>query len=251
LNRAADSAGRQAWVNNMLAGMTEETVMADFLNSPEFQLLNPSPTQFATALYQDVLGRDPDPAGLSGFVTELTNDTAAPADIVVDFINSKECHVNLVDSYYATFLQRVADASGEAYWVQQLDQGLATDGSAAQKFLSSAEFIGDNFLIPRIAGPGQVVVTIIGSGRVTDSTSQINTHLAQNVATYSPTDAPYLYSATTPVAWSLFPKYSNIGTVAIIPSEFAQGLNVTATFPYRSPNRESPAMPVVLPASDG
>jgi len=230
-NRAADPAGRQFWVTAMSAGVTEETVMAAFLNSAEFQQLNPSPTQFVTALYKDVLGRPPDGPGESYWTTALTNNTAAPADIVGGFINSTERHVNLVNSYYTTYLQRVSDASGQASWVQQLDQGLVTDGSAAQFFLSSQEFLSDNFLLPHVAGPGQVVVTIVGTGHVTDSTSQINTLIGQNVATYSPTDSPYLYAGSTPVTWSLFPSYSNVATLAITPSEFAQGLNITATFP--------------------
>jgi hypothetical protein len=227
-NRAADPTGRQFWVTSMLAGVTEETVMASFLNSPEFQQLNSLPTQFVTALYNDVLGRPPDGPGESYWTTALTNNTAAPADIIGDFINSTERHVNLVDSYYAIFLQRASDASGQASWVQQLDQGLVTDGSAAQFFLTSQEFISDNPLPPLVAGPGQVVVTVVGNGYVTDSTGQIDTRIGQNVATYGANDFPILQASSSSVTWS-DPAFSGQNP-ALSPSDFANGLNVTAFF---------------------
>jgi hypothetical protein len=224
-NRAADAAGRQAWVSDMLAGVTEETVMADFLNSPEFQQLNPTPTQFVTALYQDVLGRAPDAAGLSGFVTGLTNQTAAPSDVISSFINSTERHVNLVDSYYALYLQRAPDAAGQSLWVQSLDLGTLTDASVAQSILESPEFIANNPLPPLVAGPGQVVVTIVGSGSVTDSTGQIDTSVGHNVAVYGPSDTPTLQASSAAVTWS---DPALVGqTVGLIPSDFANGLNLT------------------------
>jgi hypothetical protein len=227
-NRAADPAGRQAWIDNMLAGVAEETVMADFLNSPEFQQLNPSPTQFVSGLYQDVLGRAPDPSGLATWVTELTGNTAAPADIVGVFVDSTERHLNLVDSYYATFLQRAPDTAGQTAWVQQLDQGLATDASAAENFQTSQEFIDDNPLPPFVAGPGQVVVTVVGNGFVTDSTGQIDTRTGQNVAIYGANDFPILQASSPSVTWS-DPALSGQNPV-LSASDYANGLDVTAFF---------------------
>jgi hypothetical protein len=227
-DRAADPGGRQAWINNMENGETEEQVMSDFLNSSEFQQLNPTPTQFVTALYQDVLGRAPDPAGLSGFVTALTNGTSTPADVVQTFINSPERNVNLVNSYYATFLQRAPDADGQAFWVQQLDDGLATDGSAAESFMVSQEFIAANPLPPLIAAPGQVVITVLGNGSVTDSTGQLNTAAGQNVAVYGPNDTPTLMASSPNVSWS----DGNLSgqNPVLSPSDFANGLNLTVLF---------------------
>ena len=141
LKRAADPVGLQTYVRLMLNGATEETVMYDFLDSPEFQLLNPSPTEFVTALYQDVLGRAPDTAGMSTYLNVLTNRVTTPSQVVLSFINSSERNLNLVDSFYDNYLQRAPDAAGQAFWLQQLDQGLADEQSVAEAFLSTQEYI--------------------------------------------------------------------------------------------------------------
>jgi len=230
LNRPADASGRQAWVNFMLSGASEELVMADILNSPEFHQINSTPTQFITALYQEVLGRAPDASGLSTYVSQMTTGNVASSDIVWSFIMSTERHMNLVSSYYTSFLNRPADAAGLQYWVGQLDQGLVSDGSAAQAFLSSGEFLSASFLIPQVAEPGQIVVTIVGGGYVGDSTNQINTLIGHNLGVYSP-NASITISASSPnVTWSLYPSYTNVQTLSIDPSQFANGLNLTATF---------------------
>jgi hypothetical protein len=140
-HRAADLMGRQAWINLMLRGTSEETVMADFLDSPEYQQLNALSQPFVTALYQDVLGRAPDAAGLSTFVTVLQSHTVTPANVVQSFLNSHERHLDVVNTFYTNFLQRAPDVAGQAGWVQQLDQALATEQFVAEAFLSSQEYI--------------------------------------------------------------------------------------------------------------
>jgi hypothetical protein len=147
LGRAADPVGSQFWVGQMAAGMSEESIVVSFLNSSEFQQLNPSPTQFVTALYRDMLGRDPDSAGLSMFVTELTNNSATAADVVRFFANSTERHLKLVDSIYSDFLNRPSDPTGAAFWTQQLDRELVHFQVLAETFLSSGEFITQHQII--------------------------------------------------------------------------------------------------------
>ena len=108
----------------------------------------------------------------------------------------------------------------------------------AQSFLSSQEFLNDNFVLVPVAGPDQIVVTIVGNGSVTDNTGQINTLLGQNVATYAATYLPMLQASSTAVTWSLVPtsdpsaatSASLVSSMAITPSQFAQGMNVIATF---------------------
>ncbi len=229
-NRPADVAGQQSWVNDMLGGLSEETLMADFLSSAEFQADNPTPSQFVTALYEHVLGRAPDTAGLSAWVTDLTNNTATSSQVVTEFVNSNERHVDLVNSYYNVFLQREPDPGGQAYWVQQLDAGAIVQGTVAQDFLNSTEFTNDFFLPDVKAGPGQIVVTIVGTGSVTDSTGQINTLNGENVATYTLGQNPELTASTSSVTWSLYPNVHGTASVVIPYSEFQNGLNITATF---------------------
>jgi len=150
LHRAADSDGRQVWIDKMVGGMSEETIMLDFVTSAEYIQANPLGQSYVAALYHDILGRTASSDGL----TSWTNQLAIPplidptgghslSDIVVagDFINSHERHLHLVDSYYSNFAQRAADAPGEAQYAQILDQGQANDESMALAFLSSQEYL--------------------------------------------------------------------------------------------------------------
>ncbi len=150
LHRAGDPDGRQAWIDSMVAGLTEEAVILDFVTSDEYIQRNSLGQPYVDALYHDILGRDSDINGLISWTNQLAipplidplgghnlSDTAVAAA----FINSHEHHLQLVDSYYANFLQRPADSAGEADFVQALDQGQANDESVAIAFLSSGEYI--------------------------------------------------------------------------------------------------------------
>jgi hypothetical protein len=81
---------------------------------------------------------------------------------------------------------------------------------------------------PPPAGPGQIVVTVIGDGYVTDTFGLIDTRIGDNVGTYGPNDFPFLIATGVFLEW--------IGTACftescpIVPSEFEDGLNVTAVF---------------------
>ncbi len=161
LNRPADPAGRQAWVNDFILGWSESSVMAGFMSSTEFRQAHPTATEFTTALYQDILGRAPDQAGLAMWVAFEHSDPgtdAAPLSaqtqaallinaenqVIPSFLNSAEHDTNLVNAYFNNYLQRPADPTGLTNWVQQLEQGLVTQESLAIDFLSSPEFISDN-----------------------------------------------------------------------------------------------------------
>ena len=65
--RVPDQAGLNNWVNSLQAGNTLQSVADYFAASQEFQLTygTLNDTQFVTLLYQNVLGRAPDPDGLT------------------------------------------------------------------------------------------------------------------------------------------------------------------------------------------
>jgi len=159
LHRAADSEGRQAWIDKMVGGMSEETVMLGFVTSVEYLQHNPldplkDVTTYVTALYHDILGRSPDAKGLFTwtshmYATQIVSQTPwSDTDVAAAFIDSQERHLHLVDSYYANFDQRAADPAGEANYAQMLDQGQANDETVALAFLSSAEYINHHPLTP-------------------------------------------------------------------------------------------------------
>jgi hypothetical protein len=96
------------------------------------------PATFVTSMYEDILGRAPDTAGLNYFVGLLNNGTPRPL-IVSAIVFSTENLGNTVDNYYEHFLSRQVDASGENYWVGQL-QGGARDETIVGLIIGSEEY---------------------------------------------------------------------------------------------------------------
>src|SRR5207302_957144 len=88
-----------------------------------------TPSQaFVTHLYNDLLGRAPDPGGLALFTTILDRNTVPRDAVVRFFLGSLEYRTRTVQDLYRRFLQREADPVGLNGWVAFLGQG----GSAGQ-----------------------------------------------------------------------------------------------------------------------
>jgi hypothetical protein len=91
-NRKPDSAGLGYQIGALeTTGLPLSQVSQNFINSPEFSsrygALNES--QFVTQLYQNVLGRGPDAAGLAFHVQRLTSGTGR-RDVLIGFSESPE-----------------------------------------------------------------------------------------------------------------------------------------------------------------
>lgn len=91
-----------------------------------------------TSLYHEILGRDPDPAGLSNFVSQL-NSGASIETIAHTLATSSENYGQMVDELYADYFNRAADAGGRAHWIDQLVHGTPEDLVVAS-LLDSAEY---------------------------------------------------------------------------------------------------------------
>lgn len=98
-NRAPDSGGLNYWedqyaslpVSAKAQGAGLRGIAANFVNSAEFKQIygNPTDGQFMTALYQNVLGRTPDPAGLNYWLTDLAAGDSRAA-VLMGFAVSTE-----------------------------------------------------------------------------------------------------------------------------------------------------------------
>jgi hypothetical protein len=78
---------------------------------------------FLDAVYQDLLGRAPDPQGRAYWNAQFAAGT--PRNAVADFFaTSPERFGIVVDEAYQQFLGRNPDASGRSYWIGQLRAGL-------------------------------------------------------------------------------------------------------------------------------
>ncbi|HVC98047.1 MAG TPA: DUF4214 domain-containing protein, partial [Pirellulales bacterium] len=102
--------------------------------------VTPSPSQlFVAAVYHDVLGRAPDPGGLS-YWTQLLDSGAAVSSVAAAIAHSDEYYANFViRPAYVKLLDRVADAGGVTYWTSQMDAGV-TDQQLEADLVSSPEF---------------------------------------------------------------------------------------------------------------
>ena len=100
---------------------------------------------FVTRMYQVVLGRNPDPQGLSTWVNGLLSWEFVGADIAKGFIMSdefiKKGHSNsaYVDILYSAFFDRPADAGGKSTWMDLLKEGKSREFVLAG-FVNSDEF---------------------------------------------------------------------------------------------------------------
>ena len=100
---------------------------------------------FITRCYQVILGRDPDPDGLSGWASALKSGKTTAAGIISSFMTSSEflsrnlSNREIVDILYRAMLGRAPDPNGVADWTSRLDAG-APVSSVIAGFYDSNEF---------------------------------------------------------------------------------------------------------------
>jgi hypothetical protein len=152
LNRDPDPAGFNFFLTALQAGQfTRDNLLDIFLDSQEFAAqasflppLDPV-TAFVTNLYVRILGRGPDQAGLTGFVTQLTQTRTVLPTVQLflaspEFLARNTTNTEFVTLLYRVFLDRVPDAAGLAGWVVLLNTGTATRDQLVLQFAASPEF---------------------------------------------------------------------------------------------------------------
>jgi len=128
------------WLQQLQAGVEEKQVEAAFLASNEFfSRQGGTPAAWLKRVYQDVLGRAPDPGGLHDWSQALQGG-ASRAAVALDIVDSPEADSRVVTAAYLDLLRRNPDPSGLAAWVGELQDGLAPS-ELASIFASSDEFI--------------------------------------------------------------------------------------------------------------
>lgn len=97
-NREPDLAGLGYQMNELDKGFSLSQVAAAFIASPEFQAKYGSAvddTAFITLLYENVLNREPEPAGLEFHLNELAMGQSR-ADVLTHFSESPENQANVI-----------------------------------------------------------------------------------------------------------------------------------------------------------
>src|SRR5262249_44545184 len=106
LGRLPEQGAVDGWLKVIAQTDTFQSVTEGVLASPEYYARKGADAyQWVTALYQDVLGRQPEWPGLSGWIGYLqaggSRQTAAD-----QFVNSHEAHLNAVQDAYHILLAR-------------------------------------------------------------------------------------------------------------------------------------------------
>jgi predicted outer membrane repeat protein len=97
---------------------------------------------FIKGLYQATLGRAPEAAGLSGWLTAMANG-ANRRTVANGFVNSIENRTKQVTSFYKYFLNRAPDQAGLTYYVDALRRGVY-ESEVLNNFINSPEFLSNN-----------------------------------------------------------------------------------------------------------
>jgi hypothetical protein len=120
LHRQADAGGLQSFVNLLAGGQTVEQVTEAIVGSNEyFQLHGGTNSGFINGLFNDALGRNVDPSGLSSLSQLLAGGASRTSAAAVVF-TSQEYQTDLIMSDYQLALGRSADAGGLASFVNAL-----------------------------------------------------------------------------------------------------------------------------------
>ena len=134
LDREPDLAGFEGWTARLASGTAYETVVAGFVGAPEFvtRFDVPDSRAFVTLLYNNVLGRAPDAAGLDHWVAQIDGGARSRPQVVTLFVSSPE--------YVA------ATEAACARWVLAAGQGDTLDGGPGDNVLVGG-ILADRFVL--------------------------------------------------------------------------------------------------------
>ena len=146
LQRDPDFATWSSMFAQMQSGSTRAQMLASIMSRQEYQAVYGSLTNldFVNALYQNILGRAPDTAGLNYWLLVLK--FGVPRSAVIDgFLTSPEYEARSMNRVkanlmYFAFLRRTGEAPGLNYWTVVLNFGVQPV-LAIQGFITSPEYL--------------------------------------------------------------------------------------------------------------
>jgi SpoIID/LytB domain protein len=121
--RFPDAGGAFYWQGRLVGGLSSAGLADNFVASQEFQTAHGSQSNadFVAAMYQQMLGRAPDPAGRDYWVGRLDAGTISRAGFILTVSGMSEFRSNwlvpaLVQETYLAMLRRTPDPAGYQYW---------------------------------------------------------------------------------------------------------------------------------------
>jgi alpha-tubulin suppressor-like RCC1 family protein len=143
--RIPDYSGLVFWTGQFRSGQALAAIGDQFATAPEFvaqygALDNPG---YVNRLYQNILGRPADAAGLDFWVGQLQSGTTRGA-MLTNFSESAEYRARINNSVYVTMmyvgmLRRGPDQAGFDFWRLQMDGG-RTGRDLIDQFIPAAEY---------------------------------------------------------------------------------------------------------------
>ena len=119
LGRQPDAAGLAGWTGFLRnKTFTVADVASRFYASDEYYLYHAggTPTSWVTTLYQKLLGRSPDAAGLAQWVAYTTSPSWGRTRVAYEFYQSTESRLKRVEALYQVLLGREPDSTGWPFW---------------------------------------------------------------------------------------------------------------------------------------
>jgi RHS repeat-associated protein len=127
------------WVGVMQSGLSDEHLEAGFIGSPEYINNHGGPgAGWVTGMYVDLLGRQPAPSEVSGWVAVL-NQGMAPAAVAYGFAASPEREGQRITADYQKYLNRTPEPGIVAAWVNAFESGMNNE-SVIAGFVGSQEY---------------------------------------------------------------------------------------------------------------
>ena len=149
LNRNADASGKKHWLSLINKRLSKLAVVKGFVESNEFTAICKKYQiergyielsekdqyhgiyAFVERLYQKVLGRSADEAGLQYWTRPIIRKVLMPKEVATrgffesqEFKNKNLNNEQYIRVLYRTFLEREADASGLQYWLSKMNSGV-------------------------------------------------------------------------------------------------------------------------------
>jgi hypothetical protein len=139
LHRAPEPAGSAFWSRQLIDGAVPDSLRAQLFGSDEYFVGDGGGENgtYIDAVYDNLLGRAPDPAGRAFWLDRLdhgvSRGTVAAAFLAVD-----EVRGNRIATYYRDYLERTATGAELAYWVA-VDRAVG-EYEVIARFLGSDEY---------------------------------------------------------------------------------------------------------------
>lgn len=148
LGREPDPAGYQFWITQARMGMPVADIGAFFYGSDEYfrGFGRGSNEVWIRDLYNKLMLRQADAAGLQFWMTELQSGRKNRSEVARWFYDSPEKRLLRVDALYFQFLKRPPDSGGRSFWAGRIltngDLALASDLASSPEYYGRTYYPG-------------------------------------------------------------------------------------------------------------